>query len=92
MYNFKYNLAKDKQLMERYGIGFENIISAINNGGFIITVKHPNQGKYSTQEIMYIRYIDYVYAMPYVIETDGTLFLKTFYPSRKATKLYIEGK
>ena len=33
---------------------------------------------------------DYVYLVPFIENNDGTVFLKTIFPSRKAKKHYID--
>ena len=38
--------------------------------------------------MLVLRINDYAYAVPYV-ETDGEIFLKTVFPSRKHTALYL---
>ena len=39
---------------------------------------------------MYVRCMRHIYLVPYVLQSDGTLFLKTLSPSRKATKEYVK--
>ena len=34
----------------------------------------------------------YAYVVPFVLEEDGSWFLKTVFPSRKHTAIYIESK
>ena len=52
-------------------------------------VDHPNQHRYPGQLIYIIVEIDeYLYLVPFVTEPDGTRFLKTVIPSRKATRGY----
>ena len=70
-------------------VGFEEIIVAINNGGLITIEDHNNQARYPNQKIMYVQHLDTVFVVPFVLESDGLLFLKTLFPSRKATKVYL---
>jgi hypothetical protein len=35
---------------------------------------------------------EYAYVVPFVEQENGTLFLKTIYPSRKAKKDYLRGE
>lgn len=52
-------------------------------------VEHPNQGRYPGQ-LIYILDIDgYAFPVPFVVQSDGTRFLKTIIPSRKATRDYL---
>jgi len=50
--------------------------------------KYPESHKRAHQEIMHLKIKGYVCVVPYVIQADGSLFLKTVYPSRKLNKLY----
>jgi len=48
-------------------------------------INHPNQ------KIAYVELFNEVYAVPFIIEDDGSVFLKTIYTSRKAHKLLLNG-
>lgn len=86
---FRYNQDKNAKLIAERGIGFEEIIIEISNGNLLDITTHHNQDLYTNQKIMHVRCLDKVYLVPYVLEEDGTLFLKTLYPSRKATKKWL---
>jgi hypothetical protein len=88
--NFRYDIDKNNFLQETRGIGFEEIISSIVNGNLIEVKPHHNLKKYPNQRVMYVRCLDMVYLVSYVIEEDGFLFLKTLFPSRKAKKFYLD--
>ena len=92
MREFRYNEAKNLKLIEERGVGFEELIAEINEDNFNQSIAHPNQVKYYGQKLMYIEYSGYTYVVPYIKEDDGTIFLKTLYPSRKAKKLSSKGK
>ena len=49
---------------------------------------HPNQGRYPGHLIYVVEIDEYLYLVPFVTEQDGTRFLKTVIPSRKATRYY----
>lgn len=83
---FRYNQDKNAKLIVERGLGFEEIIGQIAIGHLLKITKHHNQKLYPNQRILHVRCLDKVYLVPYVIETDGLIFLKTLYPSRKATK------
>ena len=53
----------------------------------IIRIKN-NSSLHQNQMKLVILYNDYCYSIPYVIEKDGTLFLKTAYKDRTLNKLY----
>lgn len=52
-------------------------------------IRHPNASRYPNQSIIVLNMEGYVYLVPYV-EQEGTRFLKTIIPSRKATKEYLK--
>ncbi|MDE0219846.1 MAG: toxin [Spirochaetaceae bacterium] len=85
---FDWNLDKNRQLAEQRGVSFERIISAIERGGLVDVVEHPNQGRYPGQKVYVVDIEGYLHLAPFVIGTDGTRFLKTIIPSRKATRDY----
>ncbi len=81
---YSFDLKKSLRLREERGFGFEEIISMLEEGDEADIYPHPNP-KYPHQYIFEIVLDDYVYIVPFV--ADGTkVFLKTMFPSRKATK------
>ena len=83
---FDWNKEKDALLRKERGIGFEEIVDAINNA-LLDILDHPNQQEYPNQKIYVVEALDYVYLVPFVKDGDKT-FLKTIIPSRKAKKKY----
>jgi hypothetical protein len=88
----RYSLEKNEQLKEERNIGFEDVLLAIENGGLLDDVEHPNKEKYPNQNIFIIlvEIKEYVYLVPYV-EDDESIFLKTIIPSRQMNKKYNRG-
>lgn len=82
---FRFNEEKNRKLISERGIGFAELIA---DGEILGSEFHPNREKYPNQMILYIEAKNEIYCAPYVIETDGTLFLKTIFPSRKARKKF----
>ena len=62
---------------------------AIESGGLLDELKHPNKDKYPNQLVFVVGLDGYAYLVPYVEESEY-YFLKTVIPSRKATKNYLE--
>ena len=73
------------------GVCFEDVVSAIESGGLLDDVAHPNTIKYAHQRILIVLFSGYVYAVPYVRQDDGVRFLKTVFPSRAFTRAYLIG-
>lgn len=78
--------------MTQRGVSFDGVISAIDQGGLVDVVDHPNQGRYPGQMIYVVEIDDYLYLVPFVVEPSGTRFLKTIIPSRKAMRQYQRGQ
>jgi uncharacterized DUF497 family protein len=91
MLQFKYNQAKSNKLLAERGVGFEEIIQAIDNGNLLAITDHYNNKKYKNQKILYVRILEQVYVVPFIQENKNTIFLKTLFASRKARKLFISG-
>lgn len=85
---FRWNLEKNELLRNERGISFESIVVAIDEGGLLDIVVHPNQVKYPGQRILVVACGDYVYLAPFV-EEEEYFFLKAIIPSRKATRDYL---
>lgn len=83
---FDWNRDKNRQLEKQRGVSFERIISAIERGGLVEVLEHPNQERYPGQMIYVVDMEGYLHLVPFVTDTDGTKFLKTIIPSRKATR------
>ena len=62
--------------------------SAIERGGLVDVLEHPNQERYPGQMIYVVNMDQYLYLVPFATAGDGTRFLKTIIPSRKATRDY----
>ena len=89
--NYDWNPEKDDILKTERGITFQEVADAIERGEAVALVPHHNQDRYPGQEIYYVRVKEYIYMVPFVTEGDGTRFLKTIFPSRKATRDYLGG-
>jgi uncharacterized DUF497 family protein len=86
-YNF--DPQKNRKLIELRGISFEEVISVLERKGPIDIIRHHNDEKYSHQRMYVIEFHNYVYLVPFV-EQEQEIFLKTIFPSRKATKKYLD--
>lgn len=88
---FRWSVEKNALLRQERGLSFEQITVAVESGGLLDIVAHPNAERYPRQRIMVVVIDDYAYLVPYVEEEDH-LFLKTIIPSRKATRDFIAAK
>jgi len=85
---FDWDEKKNLKLKQERDIGFEEALVAIEKGGILDIVEHPQKRKYPGQKILVVVIAGYVYLIPFV-EDREKIFLKTIIPSRKATKRYI---
>ena len=88
---FRWNHDKNEQLKGERGISFEEVVLAIEAGGALDVVQHPNSGKDPKQLVFIIALDGYVHLVPYLEEPEY-YFLKTIIPSRKATRDYLMGE
>jgi uncharacterized DUF497 family protein len=85
---FRWGPEKNETLKAARGVSFESIVVAIEAGGLLDILAHPNQAKYPRQRVLVVACENYVYLVPFVEEEDY-FFLKTIIPSRKATRDYL---
>jgi|SRR5882724_3989571 len=86
---FRWGPEKNDKLKAARGVSFESIVVAIESGGLLDVLTHPNQSKYPRQRVLVVAYDSYVYLVPFV-EEEECFFLKTVIPSRKATRDYLK--
>lgn len=85
---FRWGPEKNELLMLERGISFEQMVVAIETGGLLDILAHPNPGKYPHQHVLVVACDGYAYLVPFV-EQEDHFFLKTVLPSRKATRDYL---
>ena len=86
--SFDWSTEKNQWLIEQRGISFERVVSAIEQGGLVDVLEHPNQDRYPGQMIYVVEIDEYLHLVPFVTQPDGTRFLKTIVPSRKSMRDY----
>ncbi len=84
----RWSAEKNLELKRERDVSFEEILSAVEQGGLLLTVEHPNKARYPNQRVWIVSLRGYAHMVPFV-ETDDEIFLKTIMPSRKATKQYL---
>ena len=87
--NFDYSPEKNAYLKKTRGVSFEEIEIAINEGGILDVIEVTNTEKHPNQKMYVVNMNNYVYLVPFV-RNDNVIFLKTIFPSRKFTKLYLK--
>jgi uncharacterized DUF497 family protein len=84
---FRWSPEKNEELRTGRGLTFEAVVVAIESGGLLDILSHPNPKKYPRQRILVVELDRYVHLVPFVEEKEH-FFLKTIIPSRKATRDY----
>ena len=84
-----WNTEKNIRLKAERRVSFEEVVSAMSNGGLLVVLDHPNTDQYPNQRMFVVRIRGYAYLVPFV-ETKQEVFLKTIIPSRKATRIYLD--
>ena len=85
---YSFSAEKNKQLVKERGVSFEAVIAALDNGKLLDIIE--NTEKYPHQRIYVIEMNGYAYLVPYVRKEKQEVFLKTIFPSRKLTRIYLE--
>lgn len=86
---FRWAVEKNELLKSARGVAFESMVVAVESGGLLDILEHPNKTKYPNQRVLVVSFDGYVYLVPFVEEAEY-FFLKTVIPSRKATRDYLK--
>lgn len=79
---------KNRQLKSVRGVGFEDVIMAIESGRVLDDLEHHHDDRIH-QRLLIVDINSYACVVPYVRER-GQIFLKTIYHSRAMQKRYLE--
>lgn len=71
----------------RGNVGFEDCVIAMEEGRVLDDIPNPSE-QYPNKRLFVLGINNYAYIVPYV-ETDDEIFLKTVFPSRKHTAIYL---
>ena len=85
MQNIRWNLVKSERLKKTRGVSFKDIL----RGKLVAVKKNPAR---KDQNIMLFEYKRYIWIVPFIVEENGDIFLKTLFSSRKYTKMFREEK
>ena len=68
-------------------VSFEDCVVALASGKLLDVVPNPSRN-HPSQSMYVLNISNYAYCVPFV-ESDTEIFLKTVFPSRKYTALYL---
>jgi uncharacterized DUF497 family protein len=80
-----WNEEKNTKLKLERNISFETVSEIILNKKYIDILESPTRPE---QNIFVIEIDGYIYAVPFIIDENSNIFLKTAYPSRKLNRKY----
>ncbi|MEM0900061.1 MAG: DUF4258 domain-containing protein [Pseudomonadota bacterium] len=83
---YRWSEQKAELLKAERGLSFEDIVEALGNGRLIADIQNPKE-RFAHQRMFIVDLGKHPIVIPYIIEEDGTLFLKTAYPDRKLSKV-----
>jgi uncharacterized DUF497 family protein len=61
---FRWSPEKNESLRALRGVSFESIVVAVEPGGLLDILAHPNQAKYPRQRVLAVACDSYVYLVP----------------------------
>jgi hypothetical protein len=82
-----YDYRKAKLLKLERNIDIDEIIELIIDKKYLDILEHP---KRKGQKIFILEYRDYIHVVPFVIDKDDNIIIKTVFPSRNFQKIYKE--
>jgi uncharacterized DUF497 family protein len=80
---------KNKSFKAKRGISFEDVAQIILDKKYLAIYENPTHPE---QMIFILRYKSYAYVVPFIIEHEHNIVLKTIFPSRKFHKPFQEEK
>ena len=90
-FDINFNEEKNQLLKATRGIGFDEVIEALNREDLLADIAHPSKNR-QDQRLYVVKIKRYAYAVPYVINLQkNEIFLKTAYASRALTRKYMKG-
>ena len=85
---FEWDSRKNDRLVAERGLSFENIVAVIEQYGVLDDIENPS-ANFPNQRALVVAIDNYAVLVPYVQDGD-TKFLKTAFPGRRATRLYLD--
>jgi uncharacterized DUF497 family protein len=76
---------KNKRLIIERGISLDQIAEIIYNEEYIDILRHPQR---ENQKMFVVNCNNYIWIVPFVVDENSHICLKTAYPSRKYNRKY----
>ena len=78
---------KNLKLQNERKISFDEIAEIILRKEYLDIIENPSR---PFQQLFVIELNDYIYSVPFIIDSESNIVLKTAFPSRKLNKKYKE--
>ena len=76
---------KNRKLIAERGLSLEAFATLILEKKYAAILKNPSRAE---QKIFIVPYQNYTHVVPFIIDNDKNIILKTVFPSRKYHKIY----
>jgi len=76
---------KNRKLVAERGLSLEIFASLILEKKYLAILKNPSRIE---QKIFIVPFLNYTYVVPFIIDSNQNIVLKTVFPSRKYHKIY----
>ena len=83
--NIVWDESKNELLKVSRGVSFEEVAQILQNHAEVDVVVNPTR---AGQLYYVVQLHDYIHLVPFLVNRDGQIVLKTIFPSRKFEKLY----
>jgi uncharacterized DUF497 family protein len=88
MDRFVWDEGKNRLLKDSRGVTFEMVVQAIQDGRLLDILEHPNKERYGNQRLYVVELDNYAWIVPCEYG-EASILLKTIFPSRRYTRLYL---
>ncbi|MHB8277149.1 MAG: toxin [Candidatus Humimicrobiaceae bacterium] len=82
-----YDDKKAQTLKFERNIDIDEIVELIIDKKYLDILEHPKRGN---QQIFILSYKDYIHVVPFVVDKNDDIVIKTVFPSRNFHKIYKE--
>jgi uncharacterized DUF497 family protein len=82
-----YDTKKAQALKLERNIDIDEIVELIIDKKYLDILEHPKRGN---QQIFILSYKDYIHVVPFVVDKNNDIVIKTVFPSRNFQKIYKE--
>jgi uncharacterized DUF497 family protein len=76
---------KNQRLIVERGVSFEEVAEILLNKEHVDIIENP---AHPNQNYFIVKLNNYIHVVPFVLDEDKRIILKTIFPSRKFNKIY----